>query len=670
MTTRRELANAIRALSMDAVQKANSGHPGAPMGMADIAEVLWRDYLKHNPGDPLWLNRDRFILSNGHASMLLYSLLYLTGYPLALDEIKHFRQLGSRCAGHPEHEPTVGIETTTGPLGQGFANAVGFALAEKMLGTQFNRPGFEVVDHHTYVFLGDGCLMEGVSHEAASLAGTLKLGKLIAFYDDNGISIDGKVQGWFTDDTPKRFEAYGWHVVPHVDGQDSKAIDTAIKESRAVTDRPSLICCKTVIGFGAPNRQGTKSAHGEALGPDEVAAARKVLGWPYEPFVIPDDIRQQWDGREKGAVVEKEWRELFAGYRKAHPDLAAELERRMAGELPKNWSETAGALLASMAAQSAPQATRQTSQAVLNGMAPVLPEFFGGSADLTGSNNTNTKLSRVLSGTDASGNYLSYGVREFGMTAVMNGIALHGGFIPYGGTFLVFSDYARNAVRLASLMHQRVILVYTHDSIGLGEDGPTHQPIEHLSSLRAMPVLSLWRPCDGAETAVAWIAAVERNDGPTALALTRQALPPQKRTSEQLNAIRRGGYVLIEEGGASDGGAPECIVISTGSEIGIAAQAVQALNDSGRRVRLVSMPSTDTFLKQAPDYREKVLPAAVKKRLAVEAGATLSWYRFVGPEGHVLGIDRFGASGKASDLFAHFGFTADNVRREIEQLIG
>ena len=670
MTTRRELANAIRALSMDAVQKANSGHPGAPMGMADIAEVLWRDYLKHHPGDPLWLNRDRFVLSNGHASMLLYSLLYLTGYPLALDEIKHFRQLGSRCAGHPEHEPAVGIETTTGPLGQGFANAVGFALAEKMLGAQFNRPGFEVVDHHTYVFLGDGCLMEGVSHEAASLAGTLKLGKLIAFYDDNGISIDGKVQGWFTDDTPKRFEAYGWHVVPNVDGQDSKAIDAAIKESRAVTDRPSLICCKTVIGFGAPNRQGTKSAHGEALGADEVAAARKVLGWSYEPFVIPEDIRKQWDGREKGAVVEKEWRELFAGYRKAHPDLATELERRMAGELPKNWSETAGELLASMAAQSAPQATRQTSQAVLNSMAPVLPEFFGGSADLTGSNNTNTKLSRVLSGTDASGNYLSYGVREFGMTAVMNGIALHGGFIPYGGTFLVFSDYARNAVRLASLMHQRVILVYTHDSIGLGEDGPTHQPIEHLSSLRAMPVLSLWRPCDGAETAVAWIAAVERNDGPTALALTRQALPPQKRTPEQLSAIRRGGYVLIEEGSTSDGGAPECIVISTGSEIGIAAQAVQALNASGRRVRLVSMPSTDTFLKQAADYREKVLPTAVKKRLAVEAGATLSWYRFVGPEGRVLGIDRFGASGKASDLFAHFGFTADNVRREIEQLIG
>jgi transketolase len=665
MTTRRELANAIRALSMDAVQKANSGHPGAPMGMADIAEVLWRDHLKHNPGNPLWPNRDRFILSNGHASMLLYSLLYLTGYPLELDEIKRFRQLGSRCAGHPEHEPGVGIETTTGPLGQGFANSVGFALAEKMMAAQFNKPGFEVVDHHTYVFLGDGCMMEGISHEAASLAGTLKLGKLMAFYDDNGISIDGNVKGWFTDDTPKRFEAYGWHVIPHVDGHDASAVEAALKAASAVTDRPSLICCKTIIGFGAPNRQGTKAAHGEALGADEVAAARKALVWTSEPFAIPDEIRKAWDCREKGAALEKKWLDLFEGYRKAHPELAAQFERRMSGELPADWSKTASEVFASMLSQSEPKATRQTSQAVLNAIAPHLPEFFGGSADLTGSNNTNTKLSRTLTGDDASGNYFSYGVREFGMTAIMNGIALHGGFIPYGGTFLVFSDYARNAVRLASLMHQRVILVFTHDSIGLGEDGPTHQPIEHLASLRAMPVLSLWRPCDGAETAAAWLAAIERKNGPTALALTRQALPPQKRTPEQQQAIRRGGYTLIESSGA-----PECIVIATGSEIGIAAQAVRALNDGGRRIRLVSMPSADIFLEQAADYREKVLPAAVKKRLAVEAGATQSWYRFVGPEGHVLGIDRFGASGKASDLFTHFGFTADNVRHEIEVLLG
>jgi transketolase len=664
MTTRRELANAIRALSMDAVQQANSGHPGAPMGMADIAEVLWREHLKHNPGNPLWPNRDRFILSNGHASMLLYSLLYLTGYPLPLDDIKRFRQLGSRCAGHPEHEPAVGIETTTGPLGQGFANSVGFALAEKMLAAQFNKPGFEVVDHHTYVFMGDGCMMEGVSHEAASLAGTLKLGKLIAFYDDNGISIDGDVKGWFTDDTPKRFEAYGWHVIPHVNGHDSEAIEAALKAAQAVTDRPSLICCKTIIGWGAPNKQGTKATHGEALGADEVAAARKQLVWTSEAFVIPDEILKAWNCRDKGAKLEREWRDLFAGYRKAHPALAAEFERRMSGELPADWRKTAADVFAAMVAQSEPKATRQTSQAVLNAIAPHLPEFFGGSADLTGSNNTNTKLSKLITGEDASGNYLSYGVREFGMTAAMNGIALHGGFIPYGGTFLVFSDYARNAVRLAALMHQRVILVYTHDSIGLGEDGPTHQPIEHLSSLRAMPVVSLWRPCDGAETAAAWIAGIERTDGPTALALTRQALPPQKRTPEQQQAIARGGYTLIESSGM-----PECIVIATGSEVSIAAQAVQALNESGRRIRLVSMPSTDVFLKQPADYREKVLPASVKKRLAVEAGATQSWYRFVGPEGHVIGIDRFGASGKASDLFPHFGFSADNVRHEIEALL-
>ncbi|HEV7714773.1 MAG TPA: transketolase, partial [Steroidobacteraceae bacterium] len=510
MSTRRELANVIRALSMDAVQRANSGHPGAPMGMADIAEVLWREFLRHNPNNPLWLNRDRFILSNGHASALLYSLLYLTGYPLGLDELKHFRQLGSRTAGHPEHEPAVGIETTTGPLGQGLANSVGFALAEKVMAAQFNRPGFEVVDHHTYVFMGDGCLMEGVSHEACSLAGTLKLGKLIGFYDDNGISIDGKVQGWFTDDTPKRFEAYGWHVIPHVDGQDGEAVAAAIRAAQAETTRPSLICCKTIIGFGAPNRQGTKAAHGEALGADEVALARKTLAWTSEPFVVPEPLRKEWDLRERGAALEATWADLFKRYEAAHPDLARELERRVSGELPKNWPEMVANAYAQAAKQTAPQASRSSSQATLNVLTPGLPDFLGGSADLTGSNNTDTKVSRTITPDNINGDYLHYGVREFGMTAIMNGLALHGGFIPYGGTFLVFSDYARNAVRLGALMHLRVIHVYTHDSIGLGEDGPTHQPIEHLASLRAMPVLHLWRPCDAAETAVAWVAAVER----------------------------------------------------------------------------------------------------------------------------------------------------------------
>ncbi|MFO7276581.1 MAG: transketolase [Pseudomonadota bacterium] len=664
MTTRRQLANAIRALSMDAVQRAASGHPGAPMGMADIAEVLWRDFLRHNPGNPLWPNRDRFVLSNGHASMLLYSVLYLTGYPLTLDELRNFRQLGARTAGHPEHEPEVGIETTTGPLGQGLANAVGMALAERMLAARFNRPGFDVVDHYTYVFLGDGCMMEGISHEACSLAGTLGLGKLICFYDDNGISIDGKVEGWFTDDTPKRFEAYGWHVVPNVDGHDSDAIAAAIRAARDVKDRPSLICCKTIIGWGAPNKQGTKSTHGEPLGADEVAATRAAIGWPYEPFEIPEEIRREWDRREQGAAAEGAWREMFERYRKAHPDLAAEFERRMRGELPDEWRDAVDRALAVAAEQSAPQATRQSSQAVLNAIGPSLPELVGGSADLTGSNNTLQKGAKAVTAEDASGSYIYYGVREFGMTAIMNGLALHGGFIPYGGTFLVFSDYARNAIRLAALMHQRVILVLTHDSIGLGEDGPTHQPIEHLASLRTMPNMSVWRPCDATETAVAWIAAIERRNGPTCLALTRQAVPQQPRTAEQRAAIRRGGYVLIDCEGT-----PECIVIATGSEVGIAAQAVQALNAGGRRVRLVSMPSTDVFDAQDEAYRESVLPRAVRRRLAVEAAATLSWWRYVGSEGRVLGIDRFGASGKAADLFSHFGFTADNVRREIEELL-
>ena len=663
MTTRRGLANAIRALSMDAVQRANAGHPGMPMGMADIAQVLWSDFLRHNPTDPQWADRDRFVLSNGHGSMLLYSLLHLTGYPLTLEDLERFRQLGSRTPGHPEHDPECGVETTTGPLGQGLANGVGMALAEKLLASEFNRPGFNVIDHYTYVFCGDGCLMEGVSHEACSLAGTWGLGKLIVFYDDNGISIDGKVAGWFTDDTPRRFEAYGWHVVPRVDGLDAGAVTSAIEAARAVEDRPSLICCQTIIGYGAPHRQGTKEAHGEALGADEVAAARQALGWPYPPFVVPGEIRAAWDARAKGAKLEATWRELFARYARTFPELARELERRTRGELPGGWRQSAGEILETLAKQSAPQATRQSSQAVLNLLAPALPEILGGSADLTGSNNTLFKSARTLTPGGPSGNYLHYGVREFGMTAIMNGVSLHGGLLAYGGTFLVFSDYARNAVRLACMMKLKVIWVYTHDSIGLGEDGPTHQPIEHLTSLRAMPNMNVWRPCDAAETAVAWTLAVERR-APTALVLTRQALPQQPRSPAQLGNISRGGYVLIDPSGT-----PECVVIATGSEVGIAAQAVSALNASGRRVRLVSMPSAEGFDAQDAGYRESVLPRAVTRRLAVEAGATAGWWRYVGASGRVLGIDRFGASGKAADVFPYFGFTADNIALAIRQLL-
>ncbi|HEV2270248.1 MAG TPA: transketolase [Steroidobacteraceae bacterium] len=663
MTTRRELANCIRALSMDAVQHANSGHPGMPMGMADIAQVLWSDFLEHNPGNPQWLDRDRFLLSNGHGSMLLYSLLHLTGYPLPLEQLRSFRKLGSHTAGHPEHEPALGIETTTGPLGQGLANAVGMALAERLLAVQFNRPGLAVVDHYTYVFCGDGCLMEGISHEACSLAGTLGLGKLIAFYDDNGISIDGKVEGWFTDDTPKRFEAYGWHVMS-VDGHDAEAVAAAIRAARAETTRPSMICCRTIIGWGAPHKQGTQETHGEALGADEVAATREAIGWPYEPFVIPAELRAAWDHRSRGALAESAWRELFARYRSEHPDLARELERRMRGELPGNWADTVSQALAAGLAQQAPQATRQSSQATLNVIAPRIPEIFGGSADLTGSNNTKFKAARELDPKDASGDYMHYGVREFGMTAVMNGIALHGGILPYGGTFLVFSDYARNAVRLAALMNTRVVLVYTHDSVGLGEDGPTHQPVEHLTSLRAMPNMCLWRPCDAFETAVAWTAAVERS-GPTALVLTRQALAQQARTTAQQQNVGRGGYVLIDCQGT-----PECLVIATGSEVAIAAEAVNALNAGGSRVRLISMPSTEVFDAQDEAYRESVLARAVRRRLAVEAGATLSWWRYVGIEGRVIGIDRFGASGKGAEVLAHFGFTAEHVHREVAALLG
>jgi transketolase len=662
--TRRALANAIRALSMDAVQAANSGHPGAPMGMADIAEVLWRHVLKHNPGNPKWWNRDRFVLSNGHGSMLLYSLLHLSGYPVAIDELKNFRQLGARTAGHPERDLDMGIETTTGPLGQGFANAVGMALAEKLLAVEYNKDDLALVDHHTYCFAGDGCLMEGISHEAASLAGTLKLGKLIVFYDDNGISIDGKVIGWFTDDTPKRFEAYGWHVVKNVDGHDAEAVAAAIKKARAKKDQPSLICCKTIIGWGAPNRQGTKAAHGEALGAEEVANARKQLGWDSPPFVIPEDIRAAWDHREAGAAAEKKWNRVWKRYKREHAAEAAQFERRMKGDLPANWSEISQQVLAAGAAVNAPQASRASSQVALNVLGPYLPELLGGSADLTGSVNTRRKDSIDLTCEVFRANYVYYGVREFGMTAIMNGLVVHGGFRPYGGTFLVFSDYARNAVRVAAIMHAPVLLVYTHDSIGLGEDGPTHQPIEHLASLRAMPNLHIWRPGDAVESGAAWIAGLERKTGPTALVFTRQALPQQERSPEQLIALRKGGYVLIDSNGP-----PEAIVIATGSEVGIAATAVKELQAAGKRVRLVSMPCCEAFDAQPAPYRESVLPSSVTRRLAVEAGSTQSWWRYVGSNGRVLGIESFGASGKGPDLFKHFGLTSADVKQHVEQLI-
>ena len=662
--SRRTLANAIRALSMDAVQAANSGHPGAPMGMADIAEVLWRDVLKHNPGNPRWWNRDRFVLSNGHGSMLLYSLLNLTGYPVTIDELKHFRQLGSRTAGHPERDLDMGIETTTGPLGQGFANAVGMALAEKLLAAQYNVDDITLVDHHTYCFVGDGCLMEGISHEVASFAGHLKLGKLVVFYDDNGISIDGKVAGWFTDDTAKRFEAYGWHVVKNVDGHDSEAVSAALKKARAKKEQPSIIICKTIIGFGAPNRQGTKQAHGEALGPEEVALARKTLGWEYPPFEIPADIRAAWDHKEAGAAAEKKWTRIFKRYKREHPQAGAEFERRMKGELPQNWPEIVQEALAAGAAVTGSQASRASSQVALNVLGPKLAELLGGSADLTGSVNTRRKDSVDLTVENFKANYVYYGVREFGMTAIMNGLTVHGGFRPYGGTFLVFSDYARNAVRVAAIMHAPTLLVYTHDSIGLGEDGPTHQPIEHLASLRAMPNLHLWRPCDAVESAVSWIAGLERTKGPTALVFTRQGLPQQTRTPEQLVALRKGGYVLIESHGP-----PEAIVIATGSEVGIAADAVKELQAAGRRVRLVSMPCCEAFDAQPAPYRESVLPSSVTRRLAVEAGATQSWWRYVGSSGRVMGLDQFGASGKGPDLFKHFGLTTAEVKSHVEHLL-
>jgi len=663
MPTRRQLANAIRALSMDAVQKANSGHPGMPMGMADIAQVLWCDHLKHNPGHPQWADRDRFVLSNGHGSMLLYSLLHLTGYPLDVEQLKNFRQFGAHTAGHPEVEPHLGIETTTGPLGQGLANAVGMALAERILAATFNRPGHDVVDHHTWVFLGDGCLMEGVSHEACSLAGTLKLGKLVCFYDDNGISIDGEVHGWFTDDTPRRFEAYGWHVVRDVDGHDPAAIERAIAAAKGETDRPSLICCKTIIGWGSPNKQGTEATHGAALGEAEVAATRKHIDWPHEPFVVPDDIRQGWDARAAGAAAEQAWNARMDAYRKAFPELAAEFERRMRGELPKDWRKAVDDFIRTTQEKPTAVATRSSSQQVLHVLGATIPEMLGGSADLTGSNNTNHKGSKTVTGDEIGGNYLHYGVREFGMTAIMNGVALHGGFVPYGGTFLVFSDYARNAARMAALMKQRVILVYTHDSIGLGEDGPTHQPVEHVASLRIIPNMQLWRPCDTVETAVAWASAIARTDGPTSLVLTRQALPPMPRSAAQTADIGRGGYVL-----ADCDGRPDCVLIATGSEVALAMEAAKGLAEKGRKLRVVSMPCTSLFDIQPQQYRDSVLPPDVP-RVAIEAGVRDAWWRYVSGKGAVIGMDSFGASAPAKQLFEHFGFTRDNVIRVVEGLL-
>jgi transketolase len=663
MPSRKELANAIRALSMDAVQKANSGHPGAPMGMADIAEVLWRDYLNHNPTNPNWADRDRFVLSNGHGSMLIYSLLHLTGYDLPVSELANFRQLHSKTPGHPEYGYTPGVETTTGPLGQGIANAVGFAIAERTLAAQFNQPGHDIVDHHTYVFLGDGCMMEGISHEASSLAGTMKLGKLTAFYDDNGISIDGHVEGWFTDDTAKRFEAYGWHVIRGVDGHDSEAIKKAIDEAHKVTDKPSLLLCKTVIAFGSPNKAGTHEAHGAALGNDEVAATRKNIGWTHAPFEIPQDIYAGWDAKEAGKAKESAWNAKFDAYAKAHPELAKEFKRRVQGELPANWASESQKFIEELQAKPANIASRKASQNTLEAFGKVLPEFLGGSADLAPSNLTMWSGSTSL-GDDLAGNYIHYGVREFGMTAISNGIALHGGFLPYSATFLMFVEYARNAVRMAALMKIRNVFVYTHDSIGLGEDGPTHQPVEQMASLRVTPNMSTWRPADQVESAVAWKYAIERNDGPAALIFSRQNLTQQPRTKEQVANIARGGYVLKDSEGT-----PDIILIATGSEVGITVEAADKLTASGAKVRVVSMPSTDAFDKQDAAYRESVLPKAVTARVAVEAGIADYWYKYVGLNGAVVGMHSFGESAPADLLFKEFGFTVDNVVAQAQSLL-
>ncbi|HDS1204414.1 TPA: transketolase [Shewanella algae] len=655
MSSRKELANAIRVLSMDAVQKANSGHPGAPMGMADIAEVLWRDHLKHNPVNPQWADRDRFVLSNGHGSMLHYSLLHLAGYDLGIEDLKQFRQLHSRTPGHPEYGYAPGIETTTGPLGQGITNAVGMAIAEKTLAAQFNRDGHDVVDHHTYVFMGDGCLMEGISHEACSLAGTLGLGKLIAFWDDNGISIDGHVEGWFSDDTPKRFEAYGWHVVAGVDGHDPQAINAAIEAAKA-DPRPSLICCKTIIGYGSPNKSGSHDCHGAPLGDAEIAAAREFLGWKHDPFVIPSEIYAAWDAKEAGKAAENSWNDKFAAYEAAHPAMAAELKRRLNGELPANFDADAKAYIEQLQANPANIASRKASQNALEAFGKMLPEFLGGSADLAPSNLTMYSGSKPISAEEASGNYLHYGVREFGMTAIINGIALHGGFVPYGATFLMFMEYARNAMRMAALMKVQNIQVYTHDSIGLGEDGPTHQPVEQIASLRMTPNMSTWRPCDQVESAIAWKYAIERKDGPTSLIFSRQNLTQMPRSAEQLSDVAKGGYVLVDCEGA-----PELIIIATGSEVELAVKAQAELAATGAKVRVVSMPSTDVFDQQDAAYKEAVLPANVTKRLAVEAGIADYWYKYVGLNGRIIGMTSFGESAPANQLFEMFGFTVDKV---------
>lgn len=665
MSSRRtELANAIRALSMDAVQRANSGHPGAPMGMADIAEVLWNDYLQHNPANPDWPDRDRFVLSNGHGSMLLYSLLHLSGYDLPVEELKNFRQLHSRTPGHPEHADTPGVETTTGPLGQGISNAVGMAIAEKALAAQFNREGHGIIDHYTWVFLGDGCLMEGISHETCSLAGTLGLGKLIAFYDDNGISIDGEVEGWFTDDTPARFRAYGWQVINDVNGHNPSEIKAAIEAARHDKLRPTLICCKTVIGKGAPNKQGSESCHGAPLGADEVAATRIALDWPYQPFEIPDDIYAGWDARAKGAALEQGWEARMAAYAETHPELAGELRRRLAGELPAGFSGQADAYIAACQEEGASIASRKASQNCLNAYGPHLPELLGGSADLAGSNLTLWSGARAISADDPGGNYIYYGVREFGMAAIMNGIALHGGFVNYGATFLIFMEYMRNAVRMAALMRQQSIFVFTHDSIGLGEDGPTHQPVEQLTALRATPGLQTWRPCDAVESAVAWKSAIERRDGPSALVFSRQGLPHQPRSGDQLSAIGRGGYILRDCDGR-----PDIILIATGSEVALAMAAAGRLADAGRQVRVVSMPCTELFELQDAAYREAVLPSDVLARVAVEAAHADYWYKYVGLDGRVVGMTTFGASAPAGDLMEYFGFTEDNVVAVAEELL-
>lgn len=655
-----KMANAIRALAMDAVQKANSGHPGMPMGMADIAVALWANHYSHNPANPKWVNRDRFVLSNGHGSMLHYALLHLTGYDLSMDEIRNFRQLHSKTPGHPEVDITPGIETTTGPLGQGITNAVGMALAEKLLAAEFNRPGFDVVNHHTYVFLGDGCLMEGISHEACSLAGTLRLSKLIALYDDNGISIDGHVEGWFTDDTPKRFESYGWNVIRAVDGHDVGAVDAAIQQAKA-SDKPTLICCRTVIGKGSPNMEGTHNVHGAALGDKEIAATREAMGWTYAPFDVPAEVYAAWDAKEKGQALEANWGTLLKSYGEKFPQEAAELARRMAGELPGDLNQAVDAYIAACVEKKETIATRKASQNAIQALAPVLPEFLGGSADLTGSNLTNWKEC-VAVRADQAGNHINYGVREFGMSAIMNGIALHGGYIPFGATFLTFSDYSRNALRMAALMKLRSIFVFTHDSIGLGEDGPTHQSIEHVSSLRLIPNLDNWRPCDTVESAVAWEQAVKRKDGPSTLIFSRQNLPFQERTAEQIANIKRGGYVL------RDAENVKAILIATGSEIELATKAADELAKHGVAVRIVSMPSTDVFDRQDAAYKAAVLTKGVP-RVAIEAGVTSFWYKYVGLEGGVIGIDTFGESAPAGVLFKHFGFTVENVIAAVKKTL-